>query len=160
MRVILEAPEAPRTLADIEQVLGGGDLAPPVRERALAIMRRLVAVEAILHQVPLAKAHLHEVGATDALVDVTGTLLGLHLLGVETVSASSPLPLGGGTVACQHGDYPVPAPATVRLLEGIPVIGVTGLLSLSSLIPIRIMPPRVLAMAAIVFSKFLGKSRL
>jgi uncharacterized protein (TIGR00299 family) protein len=123
VRVLLEAEEPARRLADIEAVLGGGELPEPVRRRALRTLRRLVEVEAELHGMPLEKAHLHEVGATDALVDVTGTLLGAHLLGVESASASAPLPLGGGTVECSHGHYPVPAPATARLLEGAPVVG-------------------------------------
>jgi uncharacterized protein (TIGR00299 family) protein len=122
-RVCLEGSEPPRTLEDIETVLRGGALPEPVLDRALRTLRRLVEVEAALHGVTVEEAHLHEVGATDALVDVSGTLLGLHLLGVEGVSASAPVPLGGGTVECQHGSYPVPAPATARLLEGVPVVG-------------------------------------
>lgn len=70
---------------------------------------------------PVEAVHLHEVGAIDALVDITGTVLGLHLLGVTGLYAS-PLPLGGGTVHCEHGVLPVPAPATLELLKALPAV--------------------------------------
>jgi uncharacterized protein (TIGR00299 family) protein len=123
VRVVLDGDEPHRGWAEIEAVFEGAQLPGAVRPRALQALRRLVEVEAAIHGVPFERAHLHEAGATDAMVDVAGTLLGLHLLGVQTVSASTPLPLGAGTVECQHGSYPVPAPATTRLLEGVPVTG-------------------------------------
>jgi pyridinium-3,5-bisthiocarboxylic acid mononucleotide nickel chelatase len=73
-----------------------------------------------VHEVPLDQIHLHEVGAVDSIVDIVGTVFALDWFGVDRVVAS-PLNVGGGTVRCQHGVFPVPAPATVRLLRGVAV---------------------------------------
>lgn len=109
-----------RHLHHIEAILAAAEIPSPVRERARAVFLRLAEAEAGVHGTTVAKVHFHEVGAVDAIVDVTGALLGLHELGVERVWAST-LPLGGGTVMSEHGRIPVPAPATARLLEGAPV---------------------------------------
>jgi pyridinium-3,5-bisthiocarboxylic acid mononucleotide nickel chelatase len=71
---------------------------------------------------PIDAVHLHEVGGTDTIVDVTGVLAGLEELGVEQVYGS-PLPLGGGFVEGAHGKIPLPAPATIALLKGVPIRG-------------------------------------
>jgi hypothetical protein len=95
--------------------------------RALARARRaaelLYAAEAKVHGVPLDAVHLHEAGADDALVDIAGTCLGLEELGVARVTCSAPVPLGGGAIRCAHGVLPVPVPAVVELLRGVPVAG-------------------------------------
>ena len=91
-----------------------------VKQTSTAIFRRLVGVEAAIHGASPDQVHLHEVGGTDAIVDVVGSLLGLRLLGVDQVYASR-LPLGHGFVHCAHGLLPVPAPATLELLKGVPV---------------------------------------
>jgi hypothetical protein len=95
--------------------------------RALARARRaaelLYAAEAKVHGVPLEQVHLHEAGADDALVDIAGTCLGLEELGVARVTCSAPVPLGGGAIRCAHGVLPVPVPAVVELLCGVPVAG-------------------------------------
>lgn len=111
-----------RHLHHVEAILERADLPQRVREQARSVFRRLAEAEAEVHGSTPEKVHFHEVGAVDAIVDVTGALLGLDSLGIDTVSASS-LPLGGGFVDSEHGRIPVPAPATALLLRGAPVHG-------------------------------------
>lgn len=115
-----DVPE--RHLADIEAILAASDLAPAIRAQASAIFRRLAEVEAGIHGTTLDHVHLHELGGVDTIVDVVGCLVGLDALGIERVYAS-PLPLGRGFIAGAHGQIPLPAPATVALLKGVPVVG-------------------------------------
>jgi hypothetical protein len=91
-----------------------------VKQTSLAMFDRVAAAEATIHQMPKEKVHFHEVGAMDAIIDIVGTCLGLEYLGIDRVTAS-PLPLGSGFVQCQHGTLPVPAPATLEILKGLPV---------------------------------------
>ena len=93
-----------------------------VAERALAVFGSLAAVESDLHRRPVDEVHFHEVGGHDAVVDVVGTAAALEVLGVDEVSASA-VATGSGTVHSAHGWLPNPAPATVRLLEGVPTYG-------------------------------------
>lgn len=109
-----------RTWADIDRMLAASRLQPPVRELARRIFRRIGEAEARVHGVPLEKVHFHEVGALDSIVDVAGAAAGLHLLGVGKV-VCSPLPLARGMIATAHGAFPLPAPATVAILQGYPV---------------------------------------
>lgn len=109
----------PRGLAEITQIIEQSQFPEKVKQDALKVFQKLVAAEARVHGISVEAVHLHEVGAVDAIVDIVGTVLGLYLLGVSTVYAS-PLPLGGGTVFCEHGILPVPAPATLELLKEIP----------------------------------------
>lgn len=111
-----------RHLAEIETLIGKSRLAGHIQERAIGMFRRLAEVEAGIHGLPVEKVHLHEVGGVDTIVDVVGVLLGLEALGVEQVYGS-PLPLGRGFVSGAHGQIPLPAPATVALLKGIPIRG-------------------------------------
>jgi uncharacterized protein (TIGR00299 family) protein len=90
------------------------------KDRAIALFRRLAEAEAAIHDTPLEKVHLHEVGALDSIVDIVGAVYGLEWLGADAI-VSSPVNVGSGTVACAHGTFPVPAPATVRLLQGAPI---------------------------------------
>lgn len=108
-----------RGLADIERILAGADLAEPVRRTALAIFHRVAKAEAKVHDRELYEVHFHEVGAADSIADIVGAAVCFHALGVEQVW-SAPIELGGGTVRCAHGLLPVPAPATVEILRGIP----------------------------------------
>ena len=110
-----------RTYAEIRRLLRAADLEAPVRSRALAIFEALGEAEARVHDVPLARVHFHEVGAVDAIVDVTGAAIALEELGVEHVTATPPA-LGSGSVETAHGLLPVPAPATLELLRGIPTV--------------------------------------
>jgi hypothetical protein len=116
-----ESRSAPhRTLADLERLLGAAHLDEAVGERTLAALRRIASAEGAVHRIDPERVHFHEVGAVDTLVDLCGAALALERLGVERVLATPPL-TGEGTVACAHGELPVPAPATERILRGLPV---------------------------------------
>jgi len=110
-----------RSYAEITRLLKKAKLAGGVRERALAIFEALGRAEARVHGIALEKVHFHEVGAVDAIVDVTGAAIGLARLGIGRVTAS-PVALGEGTVETDHGLLPLPAPATLELLRGIPTV--------------------------------------
>ena len=109
-----------RRLADVGALLGRAELPERVRERALAAFRRLFEAEAEVHGVPLEQAHLHELAAVDAVIDIVGTCAAVELLQVDRV-VCGPVPVGSGTVAMAHGVLPVPAPAVARLLRGVPL---------------------------------------
>ncbi|HXH06695.1 MAG TPA: nickel pincer cofactor biosynthesis protein LarC [Vicinamibacterales bacterium] len=109
-----------RTLSEIERLIDRSALSPAGRARARALVRRLAEVEAGIHGIDLDAVHLHEVGALDSIVDIVGAVFALEWFGADEIVAS-PLNVGSGTVACAHGIFPVPAPATARLLAGVPV---------------------------------------
>ena len=111
-----------RHLADIEGIIQDSGLPEPVKTRSQAIFRRLAEAEAAVHGAPVDHIHFHEVGAVDAIVDVVGAAIGLWLLEIDRVYAS-PVHVGCGTVTCAHGTLPVPAPATLELLRGVPIYG-------------------------------------
>ena len=90
------------------------------KDRAIHLFRRLGEAEAAIHNMPLEEIHLHEVGALDSIIDIVGVVYGMDWLGADRVVVS-PLNVGSGTVKCAHGTFPVPAPATARLLQGVPV---------------------------------------
>ncbi len=107
-----------RSYATIERMLGESPLREPVRELSLAIFRRLAEAEAEVHRATLESVHFHEVGAVDAIVDIVAAATCIDFLGAEVVC--SPLPMGGGRVRCRHGVIPLPAPATLLCLRGVP----------------------------------------
>lgn len=109
-----------RGLVEIREIISKAGLSESVKKNALAIFERLGTAEAKIHNIPLEQIHFHEVGAVDALVDITCAAVGAEALGVDEMICS-PLNVGGGTVICAHGTFPVPAPATVELLTGVPV---------------------------------------
>jgi uncharacterized protein (TIGR00299 family) protein len=109
-----------RHYPDIVRMLEGGRLPERVLRRASATFALLGRAEAAAHGVPIEKVHFHEVGAIDAIVDIVGTAWALELLDVERCHASV-IPQGRGFVRAAHGVLPVPAPATMRILEGVPV---------------------------------------
>jgi len=109
-----------RRLPEILTLIERSALAPPIKERAILVFRRLGEAEARVHGRSITETHLHEVGAVDALVDVVGTVAGLAALGVDRV-VFSPLRLGYGTVNTAHGLLPIPPPAVAELVKGVPV---------------------------------------
>jgi hypothetical protein len=104
-----------RHLADIEAIFAASSLPAEDVARILAVFRRLARAEAKVHGTSIEEVHFHEVGAVDSIVDIAGAVIGLRLLGVDKVYASS-LPLGSGMVQTSHGPLPVPAPAVLELL--------------------------------------------
>jgi len=110
-----------RAYSEITQILERARLDAAVRERALAIFEALGRAEAKVHGISLEQVHFHEVGAVDAIVDITGAAIALARLGIDRVTASS-VALGEGSVETQHGRLPLPAPATFELLRGIPTV--------------------------------------
>lgn len=109
-------------LHEIEHLLSHLDLPQTVRDDALAVYRRIAEAESKVHGRPVDQIHFHEVGTLDALADVVGVCLLMHLLAPEKVYASS-VHVGCGQVKCAHGILPVPAPATTLLLSGVPIYG-------------------------------------
>jgi uncharacterized protein (TIGR00299 family) protein len=110
-----------RSWREIRRLLRGASLRAPVRERAERIFTALAEAEGRVHGIPAERVHFHEVGAVDAIVDVVGAAAALDRLGITRVTAAPPA-LGHGTVASEHGRLPLPAPATLELLRGIPVV--------------------------------------
>jgi uncharacterized protein (TIGR00299 family) protein len=110
-----------RQLRDILAILGASQLPPSVIAAAARIFSRLAEAEARVHGTGIEEVHFHDVGAVDAIVDVTGAVIALHLLGAEGVHVSA-LPVGGGFAEGPHGRMPVPGPGTAELLRGFPVV--------------------------------------
>lgn len=108
------------SLKEITAAINRSALSAEARQRATHLFERLAEAESAIHNVPVERIHLHEVGAVDSIVDIVGAVYGLEQLGADRI-VSSPLNVGGGTVTCEHGIFPVPAPATARLLRGVPV---------------------------------------
>jgi len=109
-----------RHLAGIFKLIDGSALSPEGRDRAKALFQRLAEVEAAIHDMPVEKVHLHEVGATDSIVDIVGAVFALDWFHADHI-VCSPLNVGGGMVKSAHGLIPVPAPATVKLLGSAPI---------------------------------------
>ncbi len=109
-----------RSLAEIFQLIDRSSLGPDGRARAKAMFQRLGEAEAAIHQTPVDQVHLHEVGALDSIIDIVGVVHAMEWAGVDRV-VCSPLNVGGGIVESAHGIFPVPAPATVKLLGDAPV---------------------------------------
>lgn len=110
-----------RHLKHVLAIIDGATALPSeVKERSSRVFTRLAEAEAAVHGTTIEKVHFHEVGAIDAIVDVVGAVAALRMLGVTRV-VCSPVVVGSGTVACEHGIMPVPAPATAFLLRGFPI---------------------------------------
>jgi pyridinium-3,5-bisthiocarboxylic acid mononucleotide nickel chelatase len=112
-----------RNFSQIKKLIAASKLSPWVKQKALAVFRRIAEAEGKIHGLPADKVHFHEVGAVDSIVDIVGACIALELLGKPRVLAS-PVVEGVGWVDCAHGRFPVPAPATLAIL-GARGIGVT-----------------------------------
>jgi uncharacterized protein (TIGR00299 family) protein len=120
---VIVADDVPeRHLGDIIAIVEDSDLPPGIKTQAIAIFNRIGSAEAGIHGTSLDHVHLHELGGVDTIVDVVGALVGLQALGIKRV-ISSPVPLGRGFIQGAHGVIPLPAPATVALLKGVPITG-------------------------------------
>jgi uncharacterized protein (TIGR00299 family) protein len=109
-----------RSLPEIFELIEGSALSPAGRDRARQLFQRLAEAEAAIHQMRVDQVHLHEVGALDSIIDIVGTVFALEWFGADRIVASA-LNVGGGMVDTAHGRFPVPAPATVKLLGGAPI---------------------------------------
>lgn len=122
IKIRIKEGKKERTLKDILSILDRSKLEEKIKERSQAIFIRLASVEAKIHGKNMQEVHFHELGGLDTIIDVVGAVAGMKYLGIEKVYSSS-LPLGKGFVKCSHGTLPVPAPATLELLKGVPVYG-------------------------------------
>jgi len=109
-----------RSLDEIAHLIGHSALSDSGKARAVALFRRLAEAEAAIHHMSVEDVHLHEVGAVDSIIDIVGAVFALEWFGIDDI-VSSPLNVGSGTVDIAHGRFPVPAPATTRLLAGAPI---------------------------------------
>ncbi len=114
-----------RFLPDVEALIDRAAMSDNQKSLARRIFHKLAVAEATAHGMPLERVHFHEVGALDSIADILGSAVGLDLLGVERFT-SAPVPTGSGTVKCAHGVMPVPTPATVELLKGVPLSAFTA----------------------------------
>ncbi len=112
-----------RHLPEITRLIEAAALPDAAKRRAVAVFTRLAEAEARVHATTPDRIHFHEVGALDAIADIAGACLALDLLRIEAVGFA-PLPMGHGTITCAHGVIPNPAPGTVELLKGLPVVTV------------------------------------
>jgi uncharacterized protein (TIGR00299 family) protein len=111
---------AHRSLSAILEIIRSAPLSDVVKQRSMRAFQMLGEAEAAIHSMPVEEVHFHEVGAVDTIIDIVCSAAGAEALGVERWLAS-PLNVGSGTVVCQHGTLPVPAPATLALLGDAPV---------------------------------------
>lgn len=111
-----------RNFAEIVSLIQDSTISKRVREQSIDIFDKIAAAEAAVHGCPKDDVHFHEIGGIDAIVDIVGTALCVDYLGIEKI-VSSKIPLGKGFVSCSHGTLPVPVPATLNILKGVPVYG-------------------------------------
>jgi len=121
--VVVTEEQHHRHFSDIITLLNHSTLSSEVKEQSRQVFTSLAKAEATVHRTSLEEVHFHEVGAVDSIIDIVGAVIGITRLKIQKISCS-PLPLGHGFVSCAHGLLPLPAPATVELLKGIPVYSV------------------------------------
>jgi uncharacterized protein (TIGR00299 family) protein len=120
VQVQVEEEQPQRNLADILEIIACSGISERAKNQAEAIFESLARAEAEVHGTLPGEVHFHEVGAVDSIVDIVGTCAAAELLGIEQLFCRE-IPLGGGEIACAHGNLPCPAPATLKLLAGLPV---------------------------------------
>lgn len=120
VEVIAKEINAPRHLIDIFDIIDNSELNNNAKDMAKKIFMTIGEAEAKVHGTTIDKIHFHEVGAIDSIVDIVGTAILIDLLGVDKICTNS-IPVGSGFVKCDHGIMPVPAPATIEILKGVPV---------------------------------------
>lgn len=109
-----------RNYGYIKDLIGGSGFSTGVKKNALSMFKKIALAESKIHGVDIDSVHFHEVGSVDAIVDIVGTCLGIEYLGISKVYSST-IPTGSGFVECSHGVIPVPAPATLEILRGVPL---------------------------------------
>jgi uncharacterized protein (TIGR00299 family) protein len=118
--VHVDGPQPERSYATIDAMLQSASLPVPCQGLSRRVFRHLAEAEGRVHRVPTDDVHFHEVGAVDSIVDIVAVCAGLTWLGATTLC--SPLPMGRGTVLTRHGLLPLPAPATIACLQGVPTV--------------------------------------
>ena len=134
-----------RGLTEIRKMIAAAKISETAKGTAIRIFEALGTAEAKVHNLPIESIHFHEVGSVDAIVDIVCAAVGVEALGVDEIVCSA-LNVGGGTVKCAHGIFPVPAPATVELLKGAP--------SYSSGVQAELVTPTGAAIAATLSDRF------
>ncbi len=109
-----------RNLKNISQIIDDSDLSKAVKGRSIRMFRKLAEAEGKIHNKPIQEVHFHEVGAIDSIVDIVGAAICIESIAPDMIMSSA-VELGGGFVKCEHGTFPVPAPATAEILVGFPV---------------------------------------
>jgi len=122
VEILVQDKVKERRLAEIITVIRESRLPEKIKGNSLDVFQRIGVVEARIHGLDVEEVHLHELGGLDTIIDVVGVFLGKEILKIERVFAS-PLPLGTGYIQTAHGTIPLPAPATLALLEGVPIVG-------------------------------------
>ncbi|WP_100407553.1 LarC family nickel insertion protein [Bacillus solitudinis] len=109
-----------RAYQDIVEMIESSELSSKVKNMSLSIFKKIGEAEGHIHGLPLEKVHFHEVGAVDSIIDIVGTSILIEQLGIEKIKSSA-IPVGSGRIRIDHGVYPVPAPATLEILKGVPI---------------------------------------
>jgi len=122
INVIVDSESPSRNYSDIVSLIENSTLSDTVKDSSINIFDKIAEAEADIHKCQKENVHFHEVGAIDSIVDIVGAALCVDYLGIRKIIASE-IPLGRGFVKCQHGTLPVPAPATIAILKGVPVYG-------------------------------------
>lgn len=120
VNVIAKESNSHRHLADIFGIIDKSSLNNSIKDRAKDIFKTVAQAEAKVHGTTLDKIHFHEVGAIDSIVDIVGCSILIDLLNIDKIYSSC-VPVGSGFVKCDHGTMPVPAPATIEILRGVPI---------------------------------------
>ncbi|MCJ7665692.1 MAG: LarC family nickel insertion protein, partial [Actinobacteria bacterium] len=118
--VELTSKQKPQSYRDIKKIITGSSLSDIVKKITLDIFNCVASAEGKIHHCNVEEVHFHEIGAIDSIIDITGTAVGIEYLKIDKVYCSQ-LPLGSGTVNTSHGKLPIPAPATLEILKGVPV---------------------------------------
>ncbi|MFE5429822.1 nickel insertion protein [Peribacillus simplex] len=134
-----------RTYKQIVEAINEANLNESVTNMSLAIFKKIGEAEGHIHGLPLDKVHFHEVGAVDSIIDIIGAAILIDQLGIESVQSSA-IPTGSGHIHIDHGVYPVPAPATLEILKGVPIA--------SNVIRSELATPTGAAIAAVLAEKF------
>jgi uncharacterized protein (TIGR00299 family) protein len=121
--VVCAKHESPRSWRQIRRLIGKSGLRTEIRTTGIEIFTALAEAEAKIHGIAVEEVHFHEVGAIDSIVDIMAAAIGIHQLGIEAFYFS-PVPLGRGILRSQHGPLPVPGPAALDLLRGVPTFGI------------------------------------
>ncbi len=122
VRTISKGPSPARNIEDVLEIIEESGLAPQEKEIAKQAFHAVAKAEAFVHGTEPSKVHFHEVGAVDSIVDICGYAIAIGYLSPDRIT-SSPLPMGRGKILSSHGEIPLPAPATLKLIEGMPVVG-------------------------------------